>query len=138
MDANGSGDLDIGEFTSAMNSLGFSLDLVDAKHIFQLFDIDGDGRIKCWEFVRTLGQFEGQLGGDGSTVPDITDTVVTPPGHNTGKGGGGDPSPGSQKSKMAERSTAAGPQAEAGGGGCGAATGESRRRGMPSSRRLWR
>ena len=103
-DANGSGDLDIGEFTSAMNSLGFSLDLVDAKHIFQLFDIDGDGRIKCWEFVRTLGQFEGQLGGDGSTVPDITDTVVTPPGHNTGKGGGGDPSPGSQKSKMAERS----------------------------------
>lgn len=51
-DGNGSGSLDISEFTAAMNSLGFSLDLLDSKNLFEMFDIDRDGRIKCWEFVR--------------------------------------------------------------------------------------
>ena len=56
-DGDGTGDLDVSEFTAALNSLGFSLDLLDAQAIFKFFDIDGDGRIKCWEFVRTLGAF---------------------------------------------------------------------------------
>ena len=39
-DGSGTGSLDISEFTSALNSLGFSLDLLDAKAIFEVFDID--------------------------------------------------------------------------------------------------
>ena len=36
-DGSGTGSLDISEFTSALNSLGFSLDLLDAKAIFDCF-----------------------------------------------------------------------------------------------------
>jgi Ca2+-binding EF-hand superfamily protein len=46
-DRDGSGQLDVAEFTDALNSLGFSLDLADAQRIFQRFDVDGDGKIAC-------------------------------------------------------------------------------------------
>lgn len=94
-DGSGTGSLDISEFTSALNSLGFSLDLLDAKAIFDCFDIDKDGRIKCWEFVRTLGQFEAELNGAGDDTPL--------PGHNTGRGGGGDPDGGTQRPAASAR-----------------------------------
>ena len=42
-DRDGSGSLDVSEFVSAMNSLGFSMDLADARHVFKAFDVDGDG-----------------------------------------------------------------------------------------------
>jgi len=93
-DANGSGDLDVSEFTAALNSLGFSLDLLDAKALFEVFDIDRDGRIKCWEFIRTLGHFERELNGD-----DGTRRVL---GHNTGRGGGGDRAEGGTRPVMAD------------------------------------
>ena len=78
-DSDGSGKLDISEFVSAMNSLGFSMDLADARRVFKAFDVDGDGKLACWEFVRTLAQFDPDGNADG---------VVA--GHNTGRGGGGD------------------------------------------------
>ena len=93
-DANGSGDLDVSEFTAALNSLGFSLDLLDAKALFEVFDIDRDGRIKCWEFIRTLGHFERELNGD-----DGTRRVL---GHNTGRGGGGDRAEGGARPVLAD------------------------------------
>ena len=48
-DSDGNGMLDANEFTGALNSLGFSIDLADARLIFERFDIDGDGKIACWE-----------------------------------------------------------------------------------------
>lgn len=45
-DADGSGGLDVNEFTSALNSLGFSIDLESARALFGAFDIDGNGRIQ--------------------------------------------------------------------------------------------
>ena len=54
----------------------------------EVFDIDGDGRIKCWEFIRTLGQIEGVLNGESGQLL---------PGHNTGLGGGGDPAGGTHR-----------------------------------------
>lgn len=98
-DRDGSGKLDVSEFVSAMNSLGFSMDLADARHVFKAFDVDGDGRLACWEFVRTLGQFEAELnGGEGPMV-----------GHNTGRGGGGDDrklKPPSSAAEAAEKAAA--------------------------------
>ncbi len=100
-DRDGSGKLDVSEFVSAMNSLGFSMDLADARHVFKAFDVDGDGKLACWEFVRTLGAFEAELNGDDGPVA----------GHNTGRGGGGD------ARKLPE------PPAGGGGGGGGGAGG---------------
>ena len=84
-DSDGSGKLDVSEFVSAMNSLGFSMDLADARHVFKAFDVDGDGKLACWEFVRTLGSFEAELNGQAADSGQV--------GYNTGRGGGGDRAP---------------------------------------------
>ena len=77
-DRNGDGALDTSEFTSALNALGFSIDLTDARTLFRHFDLNNDGKVACWEFVRTLAAYDPNL----NAGPII--------GHNTGLGGGGD------------------------------------------------
>ena len=57
-DSDGSGALDVEEFTSALNSLGFSLGIADSQALFRVFDLDDDGRVQCWEFIRALGTME--------------------------------------------------------------------------------
>ena len=59
-DADGSGSLNLEEFVSALNSLGFSVDVESADALFSAFDLQGDGKIACWEMVKALGSIHAE------------------------------------------------------------------------------
>jgi len=53
------------DLLEGLESLGFVLSENTMEELFKVFDVDGDGRIRHWEFVRILGQasLEGSEGG---------------------------------------------------------------------------
>lgn len=53
-DDNGSGYLDLPEFTKAVNDFGVEIDPQDIKGLFKSLDIDGSGEISFDEFVRVV------------------------------------------------------------------------------------
>jgi Ca2+-binding EF-hand superfamily protein len=53
-DDNGSGQLDLPEFTKAVSDFGVDIDPQDVKGLFKSLDIDGSGEINFDEFVRVV------------------------------------------------------------------------------------
>jgi Ca2+-binding EF-hand superfamily protein len=54
MDDDGSGDLDVGEFTKAMNDYKVGLNEAEIDAIFEIYDVDLSGAITYEEFLRGL------------------------------------------------------------------------------------
>ena len=53
-DNNGSGMLDLEEFTNAINDFGVNIDQQDIKSLFKSIDIDSGGEISFDEFLRIV------------------------------------------------------------------------------------
>jgi len=54
-DKNKNGSLNKEEFRSAMQDLGYNFSQEQIDAMYQHFDVDGNGKVNFWEFVRALG-----------------------------------------------------------------------------------
>ena len=82
MDAHGS--LTKEEFTQGLRMSGLDVSEERAGKLIEKFDVNGDGRLACWEFIRmvTAGTEEMEQGGEllpgeiSPTPPPLSDLIV--------------------------------------------------------------
>ena len=60
-DRDNNGHLDRNELTQVLNELGFSVNGNEVDILYNAFDLDGDGRISCWELVKGIGSLTPEI-----------------------------------------------------------------------------